>query len=219
MKTVLRDLLISGHNIMKGAMSIDPDDVPLQHLKLVICGDEKTGKSKLFDRIINDTYTEQYFQTIGSDFQTTHRVVPGANVELEVWDTAGSPQYRSILNIFFNNADIVVVVFDVTNKKSYEAVPGFVSDAKNWVNGEFDLAIFGTKIDSWKNPREVPVDDALQTAQRLGARYFETSSVTTQGLEDALRKLLKHALKRKKLLPEWLMSTPRENLEDDDDDD
>ena len=217
MKNVLRDLLSSGHRIIKGATSIDPDDVPLQKLKLVICGDEKTGKSKLFDRIIHDSYTEQYFQTIGSDFQKTNRVVPGANVELDVWDTAGAPKYRSILPIFFNNADIVVVVFDVTNKKSYESVPGFVSDVKTWVNGEFDLALFGTKIDSWKNPREVSVDDALQTAQRLGARYFETSAVTTQGLEVELRKLLKHALKRKRLLPEWLLSTSREGQDDDDD--
>ena len=216
MKSVLRDLLSSGHSIIKGGNSIDPDDVPLQHLKVVICGDEKTGKSKLFDRIINDTYTETYFQTIGSDFQKTNRVVPGANVELEIWDTAGAPQYRTILPIFFNNADIVIVVFDVTNKKSFESVPGFVADVKTWVNNEFDLAIFGSKIDSWKNPREVPVDDALQTAQRLGAKYFETSAVTTQGLEDALRKLLKHALKRKRLLPEWLLSSSREGQDEDD---
>ena len=108
--------------------------------------------------------------------------------------------------------------FDLKDKKTYDAVPGFVSDVRNWVNGECDIAIIGTKIDSWKNPREVSVDDALQTAQRLGTKYFETSAVTTQGLEDALRKLLKHALKRKGLLPAWLLSTPREGAEDEDED-
>ena len=51
---------------------------------------------------------------------------------------------------------------------------------------------------------------------RILTRYYETSAVTTQGLEDALRKLLKHALKRKRLLPEWLLSTGREDQDNDD---
>ena len=213
MKSVLRDLLQKGNPIMKGANSIDPEDVEKRKIKIVICGDEKTGKSKLFDRIVSDSYTETYFQTIGSDYKQTNRIIPGANVDIDVWDTAGSPQYKDILPIFFRNADIVIIVFDVTNKKSYNSVPGYVSDARNWVEGDCDIAIFGTKIDSWKNPREVPVDDALQLSNRLNAQYFETSAVTTQGLEDSLRNLLNKALKRKKELPEWLMSTPRDNQE------
>ena len=105
-KDTLRGFLRNGQSIMKAATSIDPDDLPVQKLKLVICGDEKTGKTKLFDRIINDTYNEGYFITIGSDYKTCHRLLPGANVELEVWDTAGSPQYRSILPIFFTDDDV-----------------------------------------------------------------------------------------------------------------
>ncbi|KAK8887299.1 hypothetical protein M9Y10_038337 [Tritrichomonas musculus] len=215
-KDTLRGFLRNGQSIMKAATSIDPDDLPVQKLKLVICGDEKTGKTKLFDRIINDTYSESYFITIGSDYKTCHRLLPGANVELEVWDTAGNSQYRSILPIFFTDADVVVVVFDVTNAKSFESVPSFVTDARNWVGAPCDVAIFGTKIDSWKNPREVKFEDAIATAERLNSRYFETSAVTTQGLEDALRKMLKKALKRKRLLPDWLMSSREEGDDETD---
>jgi len=215
MKTALRDIFSTGRSITKGTGSIDPEDVPKQNLKLVICGDEKTGKSKLFDRIVYDSYTEAYFQTIGSDCQTTIRVVPGACVEVEVWDTAGSSQYRDVLPIFFSNTDIVIVVYDVTNKKSFDSVPGHVADIRNWVGSECDIAILGSKIDSWKNAREVAFNDALQLSQRLGTKCYETSAVTTQGLEDALRKMIKRALKRKRLLPEWLMSTPRDGQEDE----
>lgn len=215
METVLRDMVSSGQRILEGVTNIDPDDVPLQKLKLVICGDEKTGKSKLFDRIISGTYDESYNQTIGSDKSKCNRVVPGANVELEIWDTAGSPQYRSIIPIFFANTDIVIVVFDVKSKRSFEQVPGFVTDARNWVNNECDVAIFGAKIDSWKYPREVTTDDAMQTAKRLNTKYFETSAATTQGVEDSLRKMIKKALKRKKLLPEWLLGIQNEGQDDD----
>ncbi|OHT10942.1 Ras family protein [Tritrichomonas foetus] len=213
-KDALRGFLRNGQSIMKATTSIDPDDVPKQNLKLVICGDEKTGKTKLFDRITNDSYTEGYFMTIGSDYKTCNRLVPGANVNLEIWDTAGNPQYRSILPIFFQDADIVIVVYDVTNAKSFDAIPAFVTDARNWVGAPCDVAIFGTKIDSWKNPREIKFDDAVAMAERLNARYFETSAVTTQGLEDALRKMLKKALKRKRLLPDWLL-TSRDEGEDE----
>ena len=200
----------NGQGLIRGGTSIDPDDVPPQKLKVVLCGDEKVGKTKLFDRIISDTYTEGYFQTIGSDYKECQRVVPGANVTLVVWDTAGSQQYRSILPIFFPNTDIVIVVYDVTSAKSFDQVPSFVTDARNWVKDDCDIAIFGTKIDSWKNPREVSQTDAMTIADRLNVRYFETSAVTTQGLEDALRKMIKKALKRKNLLPDWLVSSNRE---------
>ena len=213
MKDALRGFLRAGQSIMKSTTSTDPDDVPRQHLKVVICGDEKTGKTKLFDRIVDDTFTDGYFMTIGSDYKFCNRIVPGANVTLEIWDTGGSPQYRGVLPIFFTDADIVIVVFDVTNAKSFEAVPGFVTDARNWVNAPCDVAIFGNKIDAWKNPRQVRMAVANRTAERLNAKYFETSAVTTQGLEDALRKMIRKALKRKKLLPDWMMST----WENDDD--
>lgn len=207
MKQALRGFIQMGQSILKMGASIDPDDVPQQSLKLVICGDEKVGKSKLCDRFVSDNYIESYFMTIGSDHKQCQRVVPGANVTLDVWDTAGNPQYRSILPIFFAGADIVIVVFDVTNEASFDAVPGFVTDARNWVNDDVDVAIFGTKIDSWKTPRVISLEAANAMANRMQTRYFETSSVTTQGLEDALRKLIKKALKRKHLLPDWLMSS------------
>jgi small GTP-binding protein len=209
LREALRSFLQMGQSIMKSGTAIDPDDVPEQHLKMVLCGDQKTGKTKLYDRMISDTYTEGYYMTIGSDYSTCTRVLPGTKVVLEVWDTAGNPQYRSILPIFFANADIVAVVFDTTDSATFESVPSFVTDARNWVAADCDVAIFGAKIDSWKLPRQVTVQEAEGIAKRLNARYFETSAVTTQGLEGALRKMIKRALKRKGLLPDWLVGTPR----------
>jgi small GTP-binding protein len=209
MREALRVFLQQGQSIMQSGTAIDPDDVPEQKLKVVICGDQKTGKTKLYDRMISDTYSETYYMTIGSDYANTIRVLPGTKVNLEVWDTAGNPQYRSILPIFFTNADIIIVVFDITDSKTFEAVPEFVTDGRNWAGGDCDVAVFGTKIDSWKAPRQVSPDDAAAIANRLNARYFETSAVTTQGLESALRKLVKRALKRKGMLPDWLIGSPR----------
>jgi small GTP-binding protein len=213
MREALRNFLLMGQSIMKSGTAIDPDDVPEQHLKMVICGEQRVGKTKLYDRIVSDTYSEGYYMTIGSDYSTATRVLPGAKVILEVWDTAGNPQYRSILPIFFSNVDIVAVVYDVTDAKTFDTLPVFVTDARNWAEGECDVAIFGTKIDSWKYPRQVTVEDATAVATRLNCRYFETSAVTTQGLEGALRKMIKRALKRKNLLPDWLIGSPREETD------
>ena len=215
LRSSLRNILTSGSSLFKQTASIDPDDVPKQHLKLVLCGAERVGKSKLFERIMHDTYSESYYQTIGSDSGVCSRIVPGANVQLEIWDTSGGPMYRSVLPIFFKKADIVAVVFDITNAKSFECVSELVTSSREWAGGDVDVAIFGTKIDSWKSPREVTYEQAIELAGRLDCRYFETSAVTTQGLEDSLRKLLKKALKRKRLLPEWLLDTPREEMDDE----
>jgi small GTP-binding protein len=219
MNQARQGLMKLGGGIMKSGTAIDPDDVPEQNLKMVICGDQRVGKTKLFQRLISDKYTEGYYMTIGSDYETCVRILPGAKVNLEVWDTAGHPQYRSILPIFFNNADIVAVIYDVTDSKTFDLVDFFVTYARRWVGGDCDVCIFGTKIDSWKFPRQVELDVAVNTASRLGCRHFETSAVTTQGLEGAIRKMINRALKRKRLLPEWLVSTPREDVLQDGSDD
>ena len=206
-----------GSTILRAGAAIDPDEIAEQHLKMVLCGSQRCGKTKLYDRIVKDTYSENYFMTIGSDYSTTVRVIPGAKVNLEVWDTGGSPEYRNVLPMFFHDVDIVFVVYDISNERSFEAVPGFVTDARNWADGPCDVGIIGTKIDSWRSPRKVSFEEGNSTAAKFGARYFETSAVTTQGLEGALRKMIKKALKRKGLLPDWLISSAREDSSQDED--
>lgn len=214
-KFALHGLTQFNQAVMSVGSHLDPADLPRQKLKLVICGDQRVGKSKLFDRFISDTYSEGYYTTIGSDNQQCERVIPGVNVALDIWDTSGNPQYKNVLPIFFNEADIVIVVFDVTNKKSFDMVPSFISDSKSWVNDDFTLVIFGSKIDSWKCPREVSFDEACSMATRYKCHYYETSAVTTQGLEDSLRKIIKKTLKRKNLLPDWLVSSRDDDIDMD----
>lgn len=215
MKVALRGVMQFSQAVISMGSTLDPADLPRQTLKIVLCGEEKVGKSKLFDRFISDTYSEGYYMTIGSDNKQCDRVIPGVNVTLDIWDTAGNSQYRNVLPIFFNGADVVIVVFDVTNRKSFELVPSFISDSRNWVNGEYDIVIFGSKIDSWKNPRVVTFEEADAMANQFKVKYYETSAITTQGLEDSFRKIIKRALKRKNLLPDWLLSSREDEMDTD----
>lgn len=187
---------------------IDPDEVATQKLKVVLCGDAKTGKTKLFDRITKDKYTESYLQTIGSDYATTTRVVPGANVKMDLWDTAGSPEYRIVLPIFFHEADIVLIVYDVTELDSFQNISYYLRNAPIWSgNKEVDIAIIGSKIDSWMKPRVVTFEMTQEICESFKCKSFEVSSVTTQGIEEMLQKMLRTSLKRKRLLPLWLLGS------------
>lgn len=202
----LREAILQATRTVKPSAGIDPDDVPKQNLKLVLVGGEKVGKTKLFERLVSDKYEENYLPTIGSDYSKCRRVVPGANVELTVWDTAGRNQYRSILPVYLSKADLVWVLYDVTDRHTFEMVPSLVRIASENVGGQCNMAILGTKIDSWKVPRAVSREEAQELADAIPCHYFEISAVTTQGIEDALQKEIKLALKRLDLLPDWLMA-------------
>lgn len=187
---------------------LDPEDAEEQKLKVVLCGDRKTGKTKLFDRISRDSNDDSYLQTIGSDFVNCKRLVPGANVCLELWDTGGSPEYRTVLPFFFHNADIVLIIYDVTEIDTFSNLQFYLRNVLNWAGDQdVDVAIVGSKIDHWTKERVVTVKMAEDLAQQFQCRSFEISSVTTQGIEEMLQKMLRTALKRKRLLPLWLMGS------------
>lgn len=205
---LISTLQSSGRVSGKRVPEMDPADEPEQKLKVVICGETKTGKTKLFDRISKDRYTEMYLQTIGSDYTTCSRLVPGANVTIDLWDTAGAPEYRIVLPIFFRDADIVLIVYDVTNLESFKNIQFYLQNVAVWAgDSDIDIAIVGSKIDSWTKERVVTFDMAHDVCQSFNCKSFEVSAVTTQGIEDMLQKMLRRTLKRKRLLPLWLMGS------------
>lgn len=137
--------------------------------------------------------------------------VDDVNYLVHVWDTAGTPQYRSVVPMFCRDTDIAIIVYDVTNKSSFDRI----NDWYEFVHKNSDpaLIIVGNKIDlvyglevssksrtndsviendeNAKNDnndnqaiREVSKKEAIQISKSLNASYFETSCLTHEGISE-----------------------------------
>eukprot|EP01031_Cornospumella_fuschlensis_P043043 gene43043-52603_t len=91
-------------------------------LKIIILGDSGVGKTSLMNQYVNKKFTTQYKATIGADFLTKEIMIDDKLVTLQIWDTAGQERFQSLGVAFYRGADACVLVYDITNEKSFEAV-------------------------------------------------------------------------------------------------
>ena len=85
-------------------------------------GDSGVGKSCLLDKFLDDSSTNNFISTIGVDIRTRETIINNKKVKVQVWDTGGQQRYRPILASCYRGALGVIIVFDVTNKMSFQNI-------------------------------------------------------------------------------------------------
>jgi Ras-related protein Rab-1A len=93
--------------------------------KIIIAGSQGVGKSSLLLRYVDNTFSSNLLSTIGVDFKFKSITINGEKVKLQVWDTAGSEAFKSIVSAYYRGADAVVLVFDNSDKSSFEQLKSF----------------------------------------------------------------------------------------------
>ena len=78
------------------------------------------GKTSLMNQYVNKKFSSQYKATIGADFLTKEVVVDERLVTMQIWDTAGQERFQSLGVAFYRGADACVLVYDLTNLKSFD---------------------------------------------------------------------------------------------------
>lgn len=167
-----------------------------QLMKLIVIGDSGTGKTCLLHRFIEDTFSEDQTQTIGIEYGAKIIDLGGAKVKLQIWDTAGQERYKSVTRSYYRGAMGCLIVYDVTNRSSYENVPQWLSDARQLAGKDVVVMLIGNKIDLAKanNSRAIQHNEASLYAQQNGLLHFETSAATGEFVTEAFLRVAKTAV-------------------------
>ena len=92
--------------------------------KTLIIGNSGVGKTSIISRYINK-FSPNIKSTIGASFTNKNVTIDGKKIIFEIWDTAGEERFRSINSIFYQDAYICVLVYDITNVKSFQDIKDF----------------------------------------------------------------------------------------------
>ena len=116
--------------------------------KLLIIGDSAVGKTSLLLRYTDEAYSEHYISTIGVDFKIKTMELDGKTVKLQIWDTAGQERFKTITPTYYKGADGIIVVFDLTNQKSYDNVKKWLEEIEQYTSGKkVNKLLVGSKCD------------------------------------------------------------------------
>lgn len=145
------------------------------HFKLVLLGDTAVGKSCLVVRFVRDEFFEFQEPTIGAAFLTQSVATGAATVKFEIWDTAGQERYRSLAPMYYRGAAAAIVVYDITNKDSFNGAKSWVKELQRRGDPNAVIALAGNKADL-QSKRKIDYQEAQQYAEENGIMHIETSA-------------------------------------------
>ena len=95
--------------------------------KVVLIGESGVGKTSIISRYINNTFKSQLMSTPGANFVTKNVIMADDNqsIKFEIWDTAGQERYRALAKVFYKNAAVCVLVYDITRKTSFNELKDY----------------------------------------------------------------------------------------------
>ncbi|QRV80930.1 Ras-related protein Rab-18 [Ceratobasidium sp. AG-Ba] len=181
-------------------------EAPL-NAKILLIGNSSVGKSSILLRFSDETWLseDESSATIGVDFRVTKMEVRGKKVKLSIWDTAGQERFRTITSSYYRGAQGIILVYDVANRESFEALPKWFSELETYVSPSVVKIVVGNKVDK-EFSRQVTTEEGRAFADRMGTLFVESSAKTKVGVQDAFRELVEKIVDTPEL---WASSAPR----------
>lgn len=187
-------------------------------LKVIILGDSGVGKTSLMNQYVNKRFSGQYKATIGADFLTKEIMIDDKLVTIQIWDTAGQERFQSLGVAFYRGADACILVYDITNAKSFERLDmwrsQFMDQASPNDPDNFPFVVLGNKVDR-EPERKVQKQRATQWCASKGAtplKYFETSAKEAHQVDVAFQEAAQLALaldnNEAEFIPETITLSP-----------
>lgn len=161
-------------------------------VKLLMIGESNVGKSSLVQRYVDDDFQYNWIATIGIDIRLKVVPVHGKNVKVQIWDSAGQERFRAITRRHFHGIHGVVIVFDVTDRETFDRLPFWIKMANDALDADIPRVIIGNKIDH-EDKRSVSVEEATEFCRSEGINYVETSAMTSENVETAYFRLISEA--------------------------
>lgn len=148
--------------------------------KVVLLGDGGVGKTSIGNRYCYGKFSEDYLMTIGVNFFTKVVQYDNKSIKLQIWDIAGQKRFKEIRSIYYNGARAGILVFDITNRESFDGLDNWVWEFQEKV-WNVPLVLVGNKVDL--EDRVVEVEEARNYANQLNALYLEVSAKSGVNIE------------------------------------
>ncbi|XP_072043961.1 uncharacterized protein [Amphiura filiformis] len=161
--------------------------------KIIMVGSQAARKSALTLKFVYDEYVEGYDPTIEDSYRKKV-LLDGEDVQVDIIDTAGMDTYAAIRDLYLKSGDGFMSVFAVTDRDSYDVLPGFRDQIlrvkTDSIPEEIPILLVGTEGDI-PSKRQVSQKEAEDIAAAWGVSYVEVSAKTGQNVEEAFFRILR----------------------------
>ena len=167
--------------------------------KVVLLGETMTGKTSLISRLVDNTFNYNEQTTFVASNYTKEIEYPEFNnitLKLQIWDTAGQEKFRSINKIFYKEAAVAILVYDITNERTFEQLKSYwYQEVKQKGEKNVVFAVAGNKCDLFSEEK-VNEKQGREFATEIGAVFFQTSPLSNINVNELFREVGKVYLQK-----------------------
>ncbi len=169
--------------------------------KIIVIGDPAVGKTSLLTNFCGEKFNYEYVPTVGVNITKEPVTVKDdmgkdITINLMVWDIAGQPQFYMLHRPYFNGADGMMLVYDITRSSSFSNINNWYSTSVKYGLSGIPRILIGNKIDL-NDERKIILPMAEHLSEKIGAPFFETSALTGENVKSIFQKIAELTLRSK----------------------
>ena len=165
--------------------------------KLILVGEAGVGKTCLIKQYLEKSFDSEEIPTIASQEVFKEITINNQILKLTIWDTCGQEKFRSINKIFMKSSDIVILVYDITDRKSFEELDFWYNDVIQNIGNNIVIGIAANKTDLIED-ESVHSNEGNKYAEKIGAIFKETTATTHEAIEELIEELSHKFIEKKK---------------------
>ena len=162
-------------------------------LKIVLLGDMAVGKTSYMLQLVNKKFFNYMDSTIGAAFSTKIMEIDNKQVKIEFWDTAGQERYRSLISMYYNNADAALIFYDINRIDTLDSAIKLIDTLKKRGPINIQYILIGNKydmIDDSSISIEI-VNNKLKQSDNEKVVHIYTSAKIDYNIEYSIERLIK----------------------------
>ena len=151
--------------------------------KIIFIGDVSVVKTSIINVLMGQKFNNEYEASIGVDFFSKTIKYKGKTIKLQIWDSAGQEKFRSLIPNYIRGSSLVFIVYDISNKKSFDNLQSWIDFVNNIENS--NIVILGNKTDL-DSQRQVTTEEGQKFCSEKNYEFFEVSAKEDNNLNHML---------------------------------
>ena len=157
-------------------------------IKVILVGDSAVGKTSILKNYTENFFPEHHQSTVGIDYKIKKFIMRDFKIKMQIWDTAGQERFRSVTKKYFRDANGILFVFDLANRKSFENIKLWMKEPES-VNGNFKKLLLGNKCDL-KDIRAVDKEELDNFSKENNIEIIETSAKVNINISKSFERIV-----------------------------
>jgi len=172
------------------------EDLDLISINLIALGNSTVGKTAYLIRNTENKFQPFLLSNVGVDVKVKKiELENGMKVRVKFYDTSGQERFHSLSANFIKRADGIILMYDITNRDSFDTISTWLNDIKDHKGLDFPVILVGNKCDL-ETERKVSKEEGESLANHLNFKFFETSNKDGTNVEESSRELINIVLSK-----------------------